>query len=122
LLVGRNKLIDPARVHRVYVSPRKRAQQTFTCLFSGREQHPSLSIDDEQVNVTEDIAEWDYGDYDGLRTDEIRQLRKDRGLDQERPWDIWQDGCEGGEYDFHLRQSQKTAKMWQDLHNKLQTD
>jgi broad specificity phosphatase PhoE len=24
-------------------------------------------------------------------------MRKERGLDKEKPWDIWRDGCEGGE-------------------------
>ncbi len=31
-------------------------------------------------------------------------MRKERGLDWEREWDIWRDGCEGGEYvvlNFH---------------------
>jgi broad specificity phosphatase PhoE len=50
------------------------------------------------TTVTEDIAEWSYGDYEGLRTAEIKALRSERGLDQEKPWDIWRDGCEGGEY------------------------
>lgn len=35
--------------------------------------------------------------YDGLKTGEIRALRKSHDLDQDRPWDIWRDGCEGGE-------------------------
>lgn len=46
----------------------------------------------------ERLAEWDYGDYEGLVTKEIRALRKERGLDGESAWDIWRDGCEGGEY------------------------
>lgn len=49
------------------------------------------------VEQTQDIVEWDYGDYDGKVTREIRSMRKDKGLDRERAWDIWQDGCEGGE-------------------------
>lgn len=52
--------------------------------------HPTTS--------TENLAEWDYGDYEGLKANEIRQLREKRGLDRERKWDIWRDGCEGGEY------------------------
>ena len=52
----------------------------------------------ERVTYTEDIAEWDYGDYEGLKVGEIRDLRKARGLDRDRKWDIWRDGCEGGEY------------------------
>ena len=46
----------------------------------------------------EGIREWEYGDYEGLRTAEIRALRAGRGLDGEgRGWDIWRDGCERGE-------------------------
>lgn len=45
--------------------------------------------------VTDDLAEWGYGDYEGLHTHEIRELRKTRGLDQAQPWDIWRDGTEG---------------------------
>lgn len=32
----------------------------------------------------EDVAEWDYGAYEGLKTHEIRQHKPD--------WDIWTDG------------------------------
>jgi broad specificity phosphatase PhoE len=48
-----------------------------------------------EITTTEDIAEWGYGDYEGLYTQEIRELRKKRGLDQKQPWDIWRDGTEG---------------------------
>lgn len=43
------------------------------------------------------MAEWDYGDYEGLKSVEIRELRQSKGLDKGRDWDIWRDGCEGGE-------------------------
>ena len=33
-----------------------------------------------------------------MKTKAIRELRKSHGLDQEREWDIWRDGCEDGEY------------------------
>ncbi len=36
-----------------------------------------------------DLAEWNYGDYEGMRTAEIRRLHPD--------WDMWRDGCPGGE-------------------------
>lgn len=55
-------------------------------------------MDNSKVTVTEEIAEWGYGDYEGLLTKEIVTQRKERGLDKEKPWDIWRDGCEGGEY------------------------
>lgn len=40
------------------------------------------------MTYTEDIAKWDYGDYEGLKANEIRELRKERGLDRDRKWDI----------------------------------
>lgn len=52
----------------------------------------------EKVALTEDIAEWDYGDYEGLVVREICARRKEKGLDRESEWNIWRDGCEGGEY------------------------
>jgi broad specificity phosphatase PhoE len=102
LLVGNDKLIDPTRIHHIWVSPRKRAQQTFQCLFGNRESDTGISINDEKVTTTEDIAEWDYGDYEGMLVDEIRKKRKSQGLDTEREWKIWRDGCEGGEYEKAL--------------------
>lgn len=63
---------------RVFTSPRQRARQT--CDLAGLE--PASEIEP-------DLAEWDYGDYEGKRSVEIRQ---------ERPgWNIWSDGCPGGE-------------------------
>ncbi|KAL4878086.1 histidine phosphatase superfamily [Aspergillus karnatakaensis] len=94
-LVGSGKLVDPARIEKVWVSPRKRAQQTFHILFGATGSDDG--IDAAKVELTEDIAEWNYGEYDGLITKEIRALRKERGLDTTKEWDIWRDGCEGGE-------------------------
>lgn len=76
-----------------YVSPRARARRTLELL--GLDS-PNQTCN-AKVNVTPDLAEWDYGDYEGLRSAEIRDLRRSRGLDKERSWDIWRDGCEGGE-------------------------
>jgi broad specificity phosphatase PhoE len=36
-----------------------------------------------------DLVEWDYGEYEGLRLDEILARRPD--------WDLFRDGCPGGE-------------------------
>ena len=42
-----------------------------------------------QAEVTDDLREWDYGEYEGRRTVDIRE---------ERPgWDLWIDGVPGGE-------------------------
>ena len=35
------------------------------------------------------LLEWDYGAYEGLKTDEIKKLHPG--------WDIWRDGCPNGE-------------------------
>jgi len=39
--------------------------------------------------IDEDLVEWNYGEYEGIRTAEIRQTRPD--------WTLWRDGCPGGE-------------------------
>lgn len=41
------------------------------------------------VRVTPDLAEWDYGEYDGLTTPEVREMRPG--------WNLWDDGAPGGE-------------------------
>jgi broad specificity phosphatase PhoE len=35
------------------------------------------------------VLEWNYGDYEGLTTPEIRETRPD--------WYLWRDGCPNGE-------------------------
>jgi probable phosphoglycerate mutase len=62
----------------VLTSPRLRAQTTCQLAgFSGC------------AEIEPNLAEWDYGDYEGLRTSEIHQSHPE--------WDIWEDGCPGGE-------------------------
>jgi sedoheptulose-bisphosphatase len=96
-LVGAGKLLDLSRLAHAFVSPRVRAVKTFELLLS-----PSSDVVAGKVTYTEDITEWNYGDYEGLKSQEIKDLRKKKGLDQKRDWDIWSDGCEGGEYVMHL--------------------
>jgi broad specificity phosphatase PhoE len=43
----------------------------------------------DQVELTDDLLEWDYGEYEGITTAEIRRERPD--------WNLWRDGCPGGE-------------------------
>jgi broad specificity phosphatase PhoE len=42
-----------------------------------------------QAEVCGDLREWDYGEYEGLTTDEIRAQRPG--------WSLWRDGAPGGE-------------------------
>jgi len=81
-LVGEDRLVTSSTLAQIYVSPRQRAKQTLAIL-----ELPS-SI---PVTVTEALAEWDYGDYEGITTEEIKKSREDG------KWDIWKDGCPGGE-------------------------
>ncbi|KAK7528290.1 putative phosphoglycerate mutase [Phyllosticta citriasiana] len=94
-LVGANRLINPSRLAAVYISPRLRARQTYDLLFSAPAKTALASA--AKVHTTSRLAEWDYGAYEGLLTKEIRARRAAAGLDADRPWDIWRDGCEGGE-------------------------
>jgi sedoheptulose-bisphosphatase len=51
LMYGSGKLIDPVKIAKVFLSPRKRAIRTYE-LLSGRS---------EGYEITESLAEWDYG-------------------------------------------------------------
>ncbi|TKA66789.1 hypothetical protein B0A49_06156 [Cryomyces minteri] len=95
IVIGPQKLIDPASLAHVYISPRTRAQRTFDLLLgdAGKKE----LVDAGKVSTTEELAEWDYGAYEGLLTHQIRERRKEKGLDGKRAWDIWTDGCEDGE-------------------------
>ena len=42
-----------------------------------------------RAEVVADLREWDYGDYDGVTTAQIRESRPG--------WTVWHDGCPGGE-------------------------
>ncbi len=43
----------------------------------------------ECSGLRDDLVEWDYGEYEGLTTPEIRETRPS--------WWLWRDGCPGGE-------------------------
>jgi sedoheptulose-bisphosphatase len=90
-------LIDPAKLAHVFLSPRKRAQATFDLLFEGAVGQKAQL---QHVTTTDELAEWDYGKYEGLLTGEIRERRMGQGLDRQAAWDVWRDGCEGGEFVF----------------------
>jgi broad specificity phosphatase PhoE len=62
----------------VLVSPSMRARETCELCGLGAE-----------AQVRPELLEWDYGEYDGLTTTEIRADRPD--------WQLWRDGCPGGE-------------------------
>ncbi|CEI61168.1 hypothetical protein FVEN_g6095 [Fusarium venenatum] len=105
-LVGPDRLIAPKKIAHIYVSPRKRAQRTFELLNLGLSRPlpwtPHGDTPDgtglqceAEVEVTDYIREWDYGDYEGITSPEIRKIRAEKGI--KGSWDIWKDGCPGGE-------------------------
>ncbi|TEY55721.1 hypothetical protein BOTCAL_0230g00140 [Botryotinia calthae] len=93
VLVGPSKIINPSKLAHIFISPRTRARRTFEILFDEKTQQQLA----DKTEITEDIREWEYGAYEGLLTAQIRAARKERGLDAEKPWNIWTDGCEDGE-------------------------
>jgi broad specificity phosphatase PhoE len=62
----------------VLSSPRKRALRTAGLA--------GLAV----TEVDDDLAEWSYGEYEGITTDEIHRTRDPR-------WNLWTDGAPGGE-------------------------
>ena len=54
-----------------------------------RGKRASCAASATRAQVDEDLHEWDYGDYEGLTSEEIHELRPD--------WVLWRDGCPGGE-------------------------
>ncbi len=63
---------------RVFTSPLRRAART--CELTGF---------GAQADINRDLLEWNYGEYEGLRTAEIHAKRPD--------WQLFRDGCPGGE-------------------------
>ena len=63
---------------RIFTSPRKRAQQTY-----------ALSGLTRVSEIEPDLAEWDYGDYEGQRSVDIRAATPG--------WNLFRDGCPNGE-------------------------
>lgn len=69
--------LDPADFGLVLTSPRLRARRTAE--LAGFADH----------EVTDDLVEWDYGDFEGLTSVQIRE--------RWHGWRIWFNGCPGGE-------------------------
>jgi broad specificity phosphatase PhoE len=63
----------------VLCSPLRRARET--CEIAGFA---------DRAEIDDDLREWDYGEYEGLTTPEIRAKAP--------RWSLWRDGCPGGEF------------------------
>ena len=73
------RVLEGAQVDAVYASPRRRALRTLELALG---PHPAAI-------VTDLLAEFDYGSYDGLTAEQIQKLSPG--------WDFWTGECPGGE-------------------------
>ena len=80
-LAGR---LDGLAFAKVFTSPLQRARRT--CALAGF---------GSVAEVDNDLVEWNYGAYEGLRSAEIRAERPD--------WQLFRDGCPGGESPADVR-------------------
>ena len=72
------QLLTGVEPDRVLSSPMRRALDT-----------ARLAGFEDQVQQVDALREFDYGEYEGLTSDQIRATRPD--------WDLFRDGCPGGE-------------------------
>jgi broad specificity phosphatase PhoE len=75
---GMRSKLDGVEFSLVLSSPLRRALET--CALAGF---------GNVAQTTSDLVEWDYGEYEGLTTPEIRETNPS--------WWLWRDGCPGGE-------------------------
>lgn len=75
--------ISGRRFAAVLSSPLQRALST--CEIAGMSS---------SVEVLDELAEWDYGEYEGLTTEQIRA--------RDPNWQVFVDGCPGGETPGHV--------------------
>jgi broad specificity phosphatase PhoE len=71
-------ILAPHTFARVLSSPLQRARRT-----------GELAGFADRLEITPGLTEWDYGDYEGLTSQQINATDPD--------WNLWHDGCPGGE-------------------------
>ena len=69
------------------------SQQAFAAVFSSPLQRAQRTCElaglGDQMQICDDIIEWNYGDYEGITTATIRETVPD--------WTVWSHGCPKGE-------------------------
>ncbi len=88
------RLLAGRRFDLVRSSPKRRAHRT-----------AELAGFADRLAVTEDLVEVDYGEYEGLTTNEIWERRPE--------WELFRDGCPGGETPEQV--SARTDRIREDL-------
>jgi broad specificity phosphatase PhoE len=77
--------LGETRFERVLTSPLSRARDTSELAGLG-----------DRAEARDELLEWDYGDYEGMTTTEIRERDPD--------WYLWTDGAPGGESPEHVQE------------------
>jgi len=72
------RVVGDGTPDQIFVSPLVRARET-----------ASLVLPGQPAKVSELLREYEYGEYEGISSHEVRSNRPG--------WDIWRDGCPGGE-------------------------
>lgn len=85
-------LTDDGRAHAATL-PERLGGQTFDAVFvsplSRARETARLAGLGDQAQLRDELLEYDYGDYEGITTDEIREQVPD--------WTVWTHPCPGGE-------------------------
>ncbi|MER7007943.1 histidine phosphatase family protein [Dactylosporangium sp. NPDC000555] len=84
--------LTPAGVAGARALSRALANRSFVAVVSSPRRRALRTAELAGLTVTEvdnDLAEWDYGEYEGRTTAEILAADPD--------WDLWREGCPGGE-------------------------
>jgi probable phosphoglycerate mutase len=85
-------LTEPGIRHAELLGPRLSARRfvgVFTSPLSRAYETCRLAGLGDGAQVRDELLEWDYGEYEGITTQEIREGRPG--------WLLWRDGCPGGE-------------------------
>lgn len=114
-LVGEDKLIDPKNIAKCIISPRIRTKQTYDLLLGDHKK----DISEDKLVFDEDVQEFKYGKYEGLKPKEIKAL--------DPSFWIWTTGCPEGESakdasDRADRVVDKIKKCHQECINELQNN
>lgn len=85
-------LTDDGRAHAATLAERMGARRfaaVFSSPLSRARDTAMIAGYGDQVQLRDDLLEYDYGDYEGITTAQIRETRPD--------WYLWRDGAPNGE-------------------------
>jgi broad specificity phosphatase PhoE len=85
-------LTDEGRRHAATLAERiggRRFAAVFSSPLSRARDTAEIAGFGDQLQLRDDLLEFDYGDYEGITTADIRKARPD--------WNLWRDGSPGGE-------------------------